>query len=203
MNKPNRLIATVLAAIILAFTAGCSIQTPDGTDHSGSGTVVASQREESIQPTQAGEINAEASYTMADIKKLNHTEHFAKNTLEHIFDGTINGKGKATGYHYTKVSDAKGKIIDGTRSDVDENGVFTGKVEVSGIKKNGFSSFYPESWSPQQVVDAINTAYEDATANPSNPKGSLWIGYCGDLEIDMYLNSKKKITTAFPVYEGD
>ncbi len=140
---------------------------------------------------------------MADIKALKNTERFAKNTLEHIFDGTINGKGKATGYHYTKVSDSKGKIIDGTRSETDENGVFTGKVEVSGVKKNGFSSFYPESWTPQQVVDAINTAYDDALSDKSNPHGSIWIGYCGDLEIDMYLNSDKKITTAFPVYEGD
>ena len=71
------------------------------------------------------------------------------------------------------------------------------------LSSSRFSSFFPESWTPQQVVDAINTAYDDATKNPSNPKGSLWIGYCGDLEIDMYLDSSKRITTAFPVYEGD
>ena len=203
MNKLKKLTAIVLAVMLLALTAGCGAQMSETSDNSGSGTVSSSRSAESIQTSQASEKAAETSYTMADIKKLENTENFAKNTLEHIFDGTINGKGKATGYHYTKVSDSKGKIIDGTRSETDENGVFTGKVEVSGIKKNGFSSFYPESWTPQQVVDAINTAYKDATANPSNPKGSLWIGYCGDLEIDMYLNSNKKITTAFPVYEGD
>lgn len=145
----------------------------------------------------------QTTYTMADIKKLKNTDRFAKKTLEHIFDGTINGKGKATGYHYTMVTDSKGKVIDGTRSKVDENGVFTGKVEVDGVRKNGFSSFFPESWSPQQIVDAINTAYDDALDDPSNPKGSLWIGCCGDLEIDMYLNSDRKITSAFPIYEGD
>lgn len=199
MNKLKKLTAIVLAVMLLALTAGCG-----GTEqNTADNAVTSAQSTDSIRPTQASEKAAETSYTMSDIKKLKNTERFAKNTLEHIFDGTINGKGKATGYHYTKVSDSKGKIIDGTRSDTDENGVFTGKVEVNGIKKNGFSSFYPESWTPQQVVDAINTAYKDATANPSNPKGSLWIGYCGDLEIDMYLNSNKKITTAFPVYEGD
>lgn len=199
MNKLKKLTAIVLAVMLLALTAGCG-----GTEqNTADNAVTSAQSTDSIRSTQASEKAAETSYTMADIKKLKNTENFAKNTLEHIFDGTINGKGKATGYHYTKVSDSKGKIIDGTRSDTDENGVFTGNVEVSGIKKNGFSSFYPESWTPQQVVDAINTAYKDATANPSNPKGSLWIGYCGDLEIDMYLNSNKKITTAFPVYEGD
>ncbi len=199
MNKLKKLTAIVLAVMLLALTAGCG-----GTEqNTADNAVTSAQSTDSIRSTQASEKAAETSYTMADIKKLKNTENFAKNTLEHIFDGTINGKGKATGYHYTKVSDSKGKIIDGTRSDTDENGVFTGKVEVSGIKKNGFSSFYPESWTPQQVVDAINTAYNEAISNPSNPKGSLWIGYCGDLEIDMYLNSSKRITTAFPVYEGD
>ncbi len=203
MGHLKRLIAIVCVVMLLAFTAGCGIQVQEIPDLSGSDDVSSSQSAESTQSAEASEKSAEASYTMADIKQLKNTEHFAKNTLEHIFDGTINGKGKATGYHYTKVKDSKGKIIEGTRSDVDENGVFTGKVEVSGIKKNGFSSFYPESWTPQQVVDAINTAYNDAINDPSNPKGSLWIGYCGDLEIDMYLDTNKKITTAFPVYEGD
>ena len=117
--------------MLLALTAGCNAQTPKINDDSGPGAASSSQSTESIQPTQAGEEAAQTSYTMADIKALKNTEHFAKNTLEHIFDGTINGKGKATGYHYTKVSDSKGKIIDGTRSDADENGVFTGKVEGS------------------------------------------------------------------------
>lgn len=176
---------------------------PEITDAPESTQIVSPQSAESVQPSVTGERSAGESYTMADIKKLKNTDHFAKNTLEHIFDGTINGKGKATGYHYTMVTDSKGKIIDGTRSDVDENGVFTGKVEVSGVKKNGFSSFFPEDWTPQQVVDAINIAYDDAIKNTDNPKGALWIGYCDDLEIDMYLNNAKKITSAFPVYEGD
>ena len=203
MNNLKKLIAITFAVILLAITASCSVQVPSITDAKGSGAASSSQSADSVQPTGTDKKSVETSYTMADIKKLKNTEHFAKNTLEHIFDGTINGKGKATGYHYTKVTDSKGKIIEGTRSDTDENGVFTGKVEVSGIKKNGFSSFFPESWTPQKVVDAINTAYNDAINNPENPKGSLWIGYCGDLEIDMYLDSNKKITTAYPVYEGD
>ena len=147
------------------------------------------------------EISEVSGYYMADISNLENVDYFAGGTLEHIFDGTINKKGNATGYHYTMVLDSKGKIIDGTRSEEDENGVFTGNVEVDGIKKNGFSSFYPESWTPQQVVDAINAAYDEAVENPDNPKNSLWIGHYGDIEIDMYLDSNKKITTAYPVYQ--
>lgn len=160
-----------------------------------------SDKQISVLPSDTD--NVSGTYTMSDIEALSGTENFADGTLEHIFDGTINKKGKATGYHYTMVSGSKGEIIDGTRSSTDENGVFTGKVIINGVKKNGFSSFYPESWSPQQVVDAINTAYEDALSDPDNPHGSLWIGHCGELEIDMYFNNSKKITTAFPIYKGD
>lgn len=53
------------------------------------------------------------------------------------------------------------------------------------------------------MVDAINAAYDDALKNPDNPQGELWIGYSGNLEIDMYMNKNKQITTAYPVYEGD
>ncbi len=148
------------------------------------------------------EISENTGYYMADISKLEDVDYFASGTLEHIFDGTINKKGNATGYHYTMVLDSRGKIIDGTRSEEDENGVFTGNVEVNGVKKNGFSSFYPEAWTPQQVVDAINAAYDEAIANPDNPNSkSLWIGHYGDIEIDMYLDSNQKITTAYPVYQ--
>ena len=162
-----------------------------------------SKAQSSKAESSKAESGAKSEYTMADIKKLKNTERFAKNTLEHIFDGTINSKGKATGYHYSMVTDSKGEIIPGTESDKDEHGVFTAKVKVNGVKKNGFSSFYPEDWSPQQVVDAINEAYNDALGDKSNPHGSLWIGYSGNLEIDMYLDNNKKITTAYPIYEGE
>ena len=231
----KRLTALILAVLLLAFTAGCSVELTENRDKSGFSVnfspKVSDTEEQTEAPAKqdskaesksetksdskaesksdaksgsgADKQSSQTTYTMADIKKLKNTDRFAKKTLEHIFDGTINGKGKATGYHYTMVTDSKGKVIDGTRSKVDGNGVFTGKVEVDGVKKNGFSSFFPESWSPQQVVDAINTAYDDALDDPSNPKGSIWIGYSGELEIDMYLNSDKKITSAFPIYEGD
>ena len=202
MNFFKRILSAALAVGLIALAAGCSGAKLKVTDVSGSSYDITSSVQSSQSSAQSSKSDKQ-TYTMADIKKLKNTEHFAKNTLEHIFDGTINSKGKATGYHYSMVTDSKGKIIDGTRSKTDGSGVFTGKVEVSGVKKNGFSSFYPESWTPQQVVDAINAAYDDALKNPDNPQGELWIGYSGDLEIDMYMNKSKQITTAYPVYEGD
>ena len=145
----------------------------------------------------------ERSYTMQDIGRLKGTEIFAKGALEHIFDGSVNKKGKATGYHYDKVEDSRGEIISGTRSKADRHGVYTAKVKVDGVQKNGFSSFYPDDWTPQEVVDAINVAYEDALGSTDNPHGDLWIGYSGDMEIDMYLTEQKKIITAYPVYRKE
>ena len=208
MKRIGILFMTLLLAAIAAVSVGCNIPKLEVSSVQGESYDFSSSSQSSKasadkkSSAQSSQTDAK-TYTMADIKKLKNTKHFAKNTLEHIFDGTINGKGKATGYHYSMVTDSKGKIIDGTRSNTDGNGVFTGKVEVSGVKKNGFSSFYPESWTPQQVVDAINAAYDDALKNPDNPQGELWIGYSGDLEIDMYMNKSKQITTAYPVYEGD
>lgn len=164
--------------------------------------IVSQGRVNDDSSSSSGGHQAQLVYTMNDVKALKRTNIFADNAIEHIFDGTINSKGKATGYHYDNIDGSKGSIIPGTASKPDKNGVYTAKVEVSGVKKNGFSSFYPDSWSPQQVVDAINEAYEDALSDKSNKQGDLWIGYAGDLEIDMYLNNKKLITTAYPIYQG-
>ena len=199
-NIAGKAVILIIAiALSLAVPMGVSMFSEENVDTKPvtDGPADASQNEEN--QTQISEISG---YYMEDIYKLENVDYFASGTIEHIFDGTINKKGNATGYHYTMVLDSKGKIIDGTRSEEDKNGIFTGNVEVDGVKKNGFSSFYPESWSPQQVVDAINTAYDEAISNPDNPNSkSLWIGHYGDIEIDMYLDSDQKITTAYPVYQ--
>ena len=219
MGRCSRLLLALVLVLVLAAASGCG-----GEQGAASGSAASSadaqaqQAQEGSKPLEekpaaresAGKgkdsSQAEArknAYTMQEIRKLKHTEIFAKGALEHIFDGTINKKGKATGYHYDKVEDSKGKIMPGTRSKEDRNGVFTAKVEVKGVQKNGFSSFYPDNWTPQEVVDAINAAYQDAMGNADNPHGDLWIGYSGNLEIDMYLTEQKKIITAYPIYRKE
>jgi hypothetical protein len=207
-NVFMKLFAVFAAMAFVVFAAGCG---GGKSASSGSGSAQTAQTTQQKPPKQdgkqdkkddAGKTDKKSSYTMSDIKKLKNTDNFSRHGLEHIFDGTINKKGKATGYHYSRVEDSKGQIIDGTRGKKDENGVFTAKVEVDGVKKEGFSSFYPEDWSPQEVVDAINTAYKDALADKQNPRGSLWIGHAGKLEIDMYLDDNRKILTAYPIHRG-
>ena len=198
-----KLIAVFAAMAFMIFAAGCG-----GSKNTSSGGSAQTAQTAQQKPSQqdkkndAAKPDKKSSYTMSDVKKLKNTENFSRHGLEHIFDGTVNKKGKATGYHYSKVEDSKGRIIDGSRSKKDGNGVFTAKVEVDGVEKEGFSSFYPEDWSPQDVVDAINTAYKEALNDPKNPRGSLWIGHAGKLEIDMYLDDNRKILTAYPIHRG-
>ena len=200
INKALVIVVAIAVSLGVPIAVTSLFRNPDTQTNSEVSEKVSEVSSKRADVSEKEEISENAGYYMADISQLEDVDYFAKGTLEHIFDGTINKKGNATGYHYTMVLDSKGKIIDGTRSEEDENGVFTGKVEVDGVKKNGFSSFYPEAWTPQQVVDAINTAYDEAVANPDNPKNSLWIGHYGDIEIDMYLDSNQKITTAYPIY---
>ncbi len=182
----------LLSFLLCMMLTGCGSQ-------QGAAAVSAPVSSEAAEPVRQEEAH---HYVLKDLAKLEHTEIFAKGALEHIFDGEINKKGKATGYHYNRMEDSRGKILEGTRSGLDRNGVFTAQVEVDGVKKKGFSSFYPEGWTPQEVVDSIHRAYQDALKNPDNPRGSLWIGYDGNLEIDMYLNGERKIKTAYPVFRG-
>lgn len=199
-----KLVAVLAAVVFMAFAAGCGGSKSASSGSGSAQNVQTQQQKQNDKQDKKDDAKKDknSGYAMSDVKKLRNTDNFSRHGLEHIFDGTVNKKGKATGFHYSRIKDSKGKIIDGTRGKKDENGVFTAKVEVDGVKKDGFSSFYPEDWSPQDVVDAINAAYKEAVNDPKNPRGSLWIGHAGKLEIDMYLDDHKKILTAYPIYRG-
>lgn len=138
-------------------------------------------------------------YTEADLNKLKNTDVFNKSAIEHIFLGTVNSSGKGSGYHYDMIKDSPGKILEETRSKTDKNGCYTACVEVDGHEKEHYSSFYPDDWSPQQVVDAIVAARSDALKN-NRHNGDTYIGYYNGIEIDMYLDSKDRVVTAYPIY---
>jgi len=141
-------------------------------------------------------------YTFDDIDALENTENFSKKAIEHIFNGTINSNGNGSGYHYDMVEGSDGVIIEGTRSKEDKNGLYTAYIEVDGHKKSHYSTFFPDSWSPQQVVDAINEAMEDALDNDRH-NGDTWIGYYEDIEINMFFDTKGRIVSAYPIFEDD
>ncbi|WP_143315114.1 EndoU domain-containing protein [Clostridium sp. HBUAS56017] len=143
----------------------------------------------------------EAAVVVDDISKLNNIENFKNGALEHILEGELNARGKAVGFHYEGMPTAKGNIIQGTESLPNEFGVYAGKVEVNGVLKttnNGVSSFFPKSWSAQDIVDGINKAYN----NRIFKSGNEFYGYTSNgMKIKMYIDSNtNKIISAFPEY---
>ena len=140
-------------------------------------------------------------YNMDDLAKLQHTENFTEKSLIHIFEGDINRKGRAGGYHYDMVEGTSGSIIESTKGPVlNDAGIYEAKVEVNGTPKKangGKSTFFPDSMSPQEVVDSINEAY----SNKIYQEGSrgVYIGNSKEgIKIKMFLTDDGKIITAYP-----
>ena len=182
-------------------TVDPGINTNTVPDDSGSGTANTVPSDNTVTPADNTADNTPVYYTSADLKKLTSTEVFDKTAIEHIFIGTVNSNNKGSGYHYNMISDSKGQIIDGTRSKPDKNGIYTANVEVSGRRKDAISSFYPDSWSPQDVVNAIVEARADALKT-GKMRGSYHVGYSNGIRIELYLDSKNKVVTAYPVKNG-
>ena len=149
-------------------------------------------------PVSSAEAAVPTGFVLSDLK---NTEIFAQGALEHIFEGSVNARGVASGYHYAGIPSARGSVVSGTVSTPDANGVYEARVKVDGVKKTGnegFSSFYPSAWTPQEVVDAIGEAYE----NREFVTGDTWRGKSRNVSILMYLDEENRIISAFPEYEG-
>ncbi len=194
------LVAAVIGLLLLGWVKGWI-----GLDENGKFYLLRNPLENTVGAdpnTGSDPQNPDLQYYTSDVlDSLENTGIFNSTAIEHIFLGTVNSSNKGSGYHYNMISDAPGKIIEGTRSEPDANGVYTANVKVDGHKKDNYSSFYPDSWSPQQIVDAINQAREEALRT-GEKDGSYYVGHGGGLRIDLYLDSSKKVVTAFPIYNG-
>ena len=160
------------------------------------------RKQETIEKTnQGGERNRnETSYGKSTLNSLKNTENFTDSAIEHIFEGQVNARGKAVGYHYEGIERTSGNVIPGTESSVNNIGVYKAQVEVNGIPKTangGFSTFYSKNLSPQQVVDAINEAYSNCELKLGTRNTYQGVANNG-MKIDMFLDQSGKIISAFP-----
>ena len=147
----------------------------------------------------AGKV-VETSYGKSTLNSLKNTENFTDSAIEHIFEGQVNARGKAVGYHYEGIEGTSGNVIPGTESSVNNIGVYKAQVEVNGIPKTangGFSTFYSKNLSPQQVVDAINEAYSNCELKLGTRNTYQGVANNG-MKIDMFLDQSGKIISAFP-----
>ncbi|SHH24232.1 EndoU nuclease [Fibrobacter sp. UWCM] len=150
-------------------------------------------------------------YLKGDLETLEHTELFESNLIKHIFNGEVKtasaGKGKtrleATGYHTEVIRNAEGRIIPGTKSELNEKGVYQGRVTVNGIRKRtmgGMSTFFPEHWSPQHIVNAINEAYANKRLKTNTL--NMYEGSSSEgVRIRMRVNANGKIVNVYPLME--
>ncbi|QNF30000.1 T7SS effector LXG polymorphic toxin [Metabacillus elymi] len=121
---------------------------------------------------------------------------YTTGTMKHIYHGEINRHGKAVGYHHESMMG--GKIIPGSESIPDKNGVYKAKVEINGIRKKATSSFFPKEWDRVQVLVAIEDAFNNK--KQIGPNKYLGISSTG-IKIEMYLNKDGTIATAYPLYK--
>ena len=177
---------------------------PEDTQQSDAGSEDVQQSNADEEIPQQSESVPEApqqSDNIPDLEALHDPAIFTRTALEHIFVGSVNSRGAASGYHSEAYPEALGEVIGGTRSKPDADGVYEAKVRVDGIDKagnRGYSTFFPVDMTVEQVVQAIREAYE--TRNPVT--GNTWRGEGGDLSILMYLDDKDRIISAFPEYGG-
>ena len=174
----KKITSFILLSIVIALLSACAL----------------------IDELVGNENNAPGEVTA--LENLVDTENFRPNALEHILEGELNGKGQAVGFHYDHLPTKKGEIIAGTETELDEHGVFEAEVSVEGVEKTsnrGRSTFFPDDWDSQDVVDAINEAFE----NKEFINGNTYEGLTEEgIIVRMYLDNNDKIISAFPVYEG-
>ncbi|MFE0304829.1 T7SS effector LXG polymorphic toxin [Bacillus altitudinis] len=123
-------------------------------------------------------------------------EKYNTHTMKHIYHGEINKRGKAVGYHHESMQG--GKIIPGSESLPDKNGIYRAKVEIEGVEKVAKSSFFPKEWNRIDVLKAIDEAYQNKQQiGPNKFKGITSSG----IKIEMYLKKDGSIATAYPLYK--
>jgi len=122
--------------------------------------------------------------------------------LTHIFDGEINRHGKPVGFHVAPKDPMGAKSrIKQILSGPNRAGIYTAIVEIydpaTGRWKEKFSSFYPDDFSRQQIIDSILFAH----SNNRLPEGSRWRGPSGHgFLIEGYRFGNGDINTAYPLY---
>ena len=103
---------------------------------------------------------------------------------------------KTGGFLYEGLSDATSKVVHIMKAP-DANGVYQAMVEIGGKVKKTPSTFFPKTWSPEKVVEAIEDVY-------FNPVGvdvirNAYDGIVDGVKIQVFLNQYGKVVSAFPV----
>ena len=120
----------------------------------------------------------------------------------HIFIGEINRRGKPTGFHAkTNGQIPKDAKILKIKSRPNQAGVYTAQVGIYDKRsqrwKEKFSTMYPDTMEPADIIKAVLHAYGNRQQGKSQP----WRGPSGHgFPIEGYVLNDGRINTAYPIY---
>lgn len=125
-------------------------------------------------------------------------------TKRHIFKGEINRQGKAVGCHHIHAINKykTAQLIDKTRKN-GPHGLFKAKVKVKNeddkwvakVSNQGYSTFFPEDWSEEKTIEAIQEAYQ----NRRQVNGELYEGKTNEgIILQFYAKPDGTIASAYP-----
>ncbi|WP_336883623.1 EndoU domain-containing protein [Priestia koreensis] len=121
-------------------------------------------------------------------------------TVEHVFHGQVNRRGRAVGYHHESMMGG-GEVLSITHPQ-NARGIYQAEIAVNSLRKRFDSTFFPKDWGQVQVLNVINEAYENKRMIRNRHGDIFYIGTTYDgLKIKMYLDEGEKISTAFPLIE--
>ncbi len=136
---------------------------------------------------------------------------FAEGAIERIFQGAIVSQLKASGeIEHTRISGFRYEdpdvmrvsgcsIIEGTWAEPDERGIYRARVIVKGFeRKMSRSSFFPRSWTREQVLDAISEAYSTHRRVSTKEGRHRQVGESNGLKIWLWLDSYGRVVDAMP-----
>jgi len=120
--------------------------------------------------------------------------------LWHIFEGEINRDGKPVGFHSRPGGrdPANARVTD-VRDAPNRLGVYTARVAIrdGDVWKDKNSSFFPDTLSHEEVIEAILNAYHESP----NPEAQPFDGPSGlGFRIQGYTSGRGGINTAFPIF---
>ena len=122
----------------------------------------------------------------------------------HIFQGEINRRGLAVGYHHRpNGKDSNNARMVKLTGLPNRQGIYIGRVEIRNpangqwVSKLSSSTFFPDQWSQVKVLSEIQSAFASANKSKEPWQGTSPSG----LKIEGYYNkATNTITTAYPIY---
>lgn len=114
-----------------------------------------------------------------------------------IFFGEVASVRFASGFHH--LPSANGAKILEIRVPRNAQGVYKATVEISGVAKRDASSFFPDHWSQEKIVEAIEDVRLNGKIDPEDIRTVTKIFNGVNIKVVFFDNVNKVVKTAYPV----